>query len=341
MYGNKVSCSVKKLASGSIAPWFRHGSSCLMYHRIVDDHAYAEEFDPNRGLSVRRSEFEAQMRLIATRCEAVSLPDAVQRLQVGRLSSRMVTVTFDDGYEDNLSLALPILRRYGIPATIYVTTAGPDNQPFLWWYELKSLLGRLPAGSVEFDGTRMAWSSEEERQRCFLKLNAYMKTSRPEVQQTLLDQLTHQITSTPQEAAPRLLNWDQVRELDADPLITIGCHTTRHHPMTSLSAKELEHDLLESKQRLEQELQHSVAHFAYPYGQRVAASLREFTAVRAAGFVSAVTTRNGHWMRAHRNHLHALPRVAVTWFDTLAEFKLKLFGVRATLANRGWRLMTD
>lgn len=333
---------VKATASAPpLARIFAHGATCLMYHRVLEDHCFQEGFHPTRGLSVRQSDFEAQMRLVARCGEPLSLPEAVRRLQAGTLATNAVIVTFDDGYVDNLTLAAPILRRHGVPATIYVTTDGPDDQAFLWWYELERLLGMLPEGAVEFHSQRVEWCGDSQRHQAFGTLNELMKRSSPQDQQELLDAL-QSIAGSPASGLPRMmLTWEQIRELDADPLITIGCHTTHHHPMAQQSAEELAQDLVASRSSLETRLGHPVEHFAYPYGQRAEAAQREFTAVREAGFRSAVTTRSGHWMPAHRNHLFALPRTTITCHDTLADFKLKLFGVRTTLANRGWRVVTD
>ena len=317
------------------------GLTCLMYHRVVPDDAYGNGFHPCRGLSVRLSAFDEQMRMLARHYDCVSIGEALSRLRDGRVGPRMVAVTFDDGYVDNLELALPVLRQHGVPATIYVTTAGPSRQPFQWWFELESLMGGIPSGVIRASGRTFRWHDDHTRMQCYDELNGVMKTSSPAAQEDVLAQARVLAGTDAADPAQMLLTWDQVRELDADPLITIGNHTCHHYPMTQLSDAELHADLRCSKAQLKSELGHTVDHFAYPYGSRAEAAEREFQAVEAAGFKSAVTTRLGHWTRAHRDQRWALPRINVSYDDSMEEFRLKLAGVRSTVVNRGRRFVTN
>jgi peptidoglycan/xylan/chitin deacetylase (PgdA/CDA1 family) len=91
-----------------------------MYHRV----AQTQEFDQ---LIVTPRRFEVQMSNLAARHRVVSLGEGLQALRDGRLREPMVAVTFDDGYLDNLEVAAPILQRYSIPATVFVTTRFCDQ----------------------------------------------------------------------------------------------------------------------------------------------------------------------------------------------------------------------
>jgi peptidoglycan/xylan/chitin deacetylase (PgdA/CDA1 family) len=316
-------------------------STCLMYHRLVAARIDGE-FAPNSGLAVAVDEFEQQMRFLSENSDVISIPDAVERLTNGTFRRPAVTVTFDDGYEDNLTLALPILQKYRIPATIYITTAGPERRRYLWWFELESIMRRLPSGSLAIGGQEFRWHDARGKHRAFMELNEVMKRSTPAAQNALLEQARGWLREQDaEEPVPSMLSWDQIRTLDANPLITIGCHTSNHYSMTQLSAEDLALDLRASKAKLESELGHVVDHFAYPYGRRPEASLREFGAVREAGFLSAVTTRFAHWMPSHRDHVYELPRIAITHQDTLHTFRTKATGVRSLLMNRGWPVITD
>lgn len=320
---------------------FAHGATCLLYHRVVEDDAYDDEFSPTKGLSVKVSEFDRQMAYLAANHDCLSMAEAVERLESGSLGPRAVTVTFDDGYVDNLSLALPVLRRHGVPATIYVTTAGPQRERFLWWYELESLMAGLPSATLRVGGEQLAWTTLDGKVRCYERLNQILKASPPDRQREVLGQLEMLSSKPAPDFTGLMLTWDDLALLDAEPLITIGAHTCYHYPMTQLPQMQLGVDLEQSKRLLEARLGHEVAFFAYPYGSRAEASIREFEAARAAGFHCAVTTRTGHWMSEHKDHLFELPRINVTFADSIERFGLKVSGVYATRANRGWRTITD
>jgi peptidoglycan/xylan/chitin deacetylase (PgdA/CDA1 family) len=131
--------------------------------------------------------------------------------------------------------------------------------------------------------------------------------------------------------AKTMLTWDEVRALDREPLITIGAHTVDHFVMAQLRDAELHRQIHESRATLERHLGHPVTHFAYPFGREEHADTREFDAVRAAGYASAVTTRPGHWPAPSA---FALPRLAVDYSDTMDDFRWKLSGFAAALQRR-------
>lgn len=103
--------------------------SILMYHRVAE---VSHEL-PNSILGVAPEQFEAQMRHIASNCNPLSLRAAIDGLVNGCLPANAVAVTFDDGFKDNLTAALPILEKYKIPATIFISTKFIDGTLAPWW----------------------------------------------------------------------------------------------------------------------------------------------------------------------------------------------------------------
>lgn len=116
---------MRKLLAASLLPYaalrnaVRPGLRILMYHRVARLGAYDQ-------LTVTPERFAQQMEELA-RHDVVSLRDGLQALAAGSLRKPLFAVTFDDGYLDNLTEALPILQRWRIPATIFVTTQFCDQ----------------------------------------------------------------------------------------------------------------------------------------------------------------------------------------------------------------------
>ncbi len=105
-----------RLARPMTRAWTRQrpGIRVLMYHRVTRTRAYDQ-------LAVSPERFEEQMAYLAARCRLLTLAQAVRELKRESPIAAGVAVTFDDGYLDNLTEALPILQRYRIPATLFVT----------------------------------------------------------------------------------------------------------------------------------------------------------------------------------------------------------------------------
>ncbi len=317
---------------------------CLMYHRICPDESdYPEagvRFDPNRELRVDVSAFDAQMRFLSQHCNCLALPEAVELLRTGRLPSKSVVVTFDDGYLDNLTLALPILRTHQVPATVYVTTGIIENTASLWWAELEHLIANSQELRIR-QGHRVRHirlDNADARQRAFNELNRQLKTMQPAEQDEFMDMLRQQTASSPFNYAEQVLNRQQLLELASDPLITIGAHTHHHPVLGRLPDIRMRHEINRSRELLERWLSRPIEHLAYPFGGDQHAGEREFRVARELGFTSAVTTRTGHFHEFHRNYLCALPRIAIGMGDSMERFEWKLGGFHCLSRRPGSRI---
>jgi peptidoglycan/xylan/chitin deacetylase (PgdA/CDA1 family) len=307
-------------------------AACLMYHRICPDQAELDEiargFAPNRDLSVTLSAFDEQMAFVARHFNCLSLPEAVELLACGKLPGRSLIVTFDDGYLDNLTLALPILRRHAVPATVYIATGLIDRVSPPWWYELEQLIARVDALSIYWCKQRLQFSTigVAAKARTFEVLNGMLKRMEP-AEQTRFMTLLRQVTSKRLDQDQQFMSRCQLAELAADPLITIGAHTHHHLALSCLSPIRLRHEMVRSKALLEEWLKQPINHLAYPFGGQDQASTREFSAAEEVGFSSAVTTRLGHFHAFHKANLLALPRIGIGYLDCMARFEWKLSGL--------------
>ena len=130
------------------------------YHRVNDDH---DPFFPSMPIEI----FERQLRFVTQRYKVVSLTDLIAHLDSGSPET-VVAVTFDDGYQDNYRNAFPILQRYGVPATIFLTTGCIDSGEPLWFERLAEAVKTTAKEYVdlEIDLPRRFWMrTGEERLR--------------------------------------------------------------------------------------------------------------------------------------------------------------------------------
>ena len=108
-----------------------------------------------------------------------------------------------------------------------------------------------------------------------------------------------------------MMNWDEIRRLAADPLVTIGAHTRRHFALAKLTLAEARAEIEESVRRIEREIGKPCRHFSYPYGDEASAGQREFDLAKELGLKTGVTTRKGLIHPRHAGELTALPRVSL------------------------------
>ncbi len=296
-----------------IGRWAAKGRlSILIYHQVL------AAFDPMRPAEPVAERFNWQMALLARHFTPLSLTEALERLQAGRLPPNAVCVTFDDGYLNNLTVAQPILQQHGIPATVYVATAFSQGAN-MWNDRVLHLFAdgerthlRLGQEPVDLGD----WASRRQlAQRCLDELK-YL----PWQQRLARVDALYQMNDAA-EAPSLMMSPEQVRAL-ADSGVEIGAHTVHHPILKPLSAAEQREEICQSRAQLEAWTGRPVRHFAYPNG-RLDRDLDQQTQqqVREAGFDSAVITNPGVATAGTSPWL--LPRFT-PWDKTPARFQARL-----------------
>ncbi len=298
--------------------------NCLMYHRITDRPQASVIREPAFNLNVDLKSFNEQIKYLAKTHNCLSVTQVRDCLASGSFPRNAVHITFDDGYKDNLELALPVLERYQVPATIFVCSGLVDGQTRLWWHELEYLLSSRSVIEFKYNGQSFQLRTDSKKWlfESYDCLNQLFKSINPQEQALILEQL-YKPGETRYSYAEQMLSWDQVRSLANHPLITIGAHTSKHSVLSVLSDEDLRHEILDSKLRLEEELQQEVKFFSYPYGEPEHAFLREYELTRELGFSLAFTTCPGRVIPVMRAQTTALPRVSIVYSDNRSDFLWK------------------
>ena len=290
-------------------PFYSGMGHVLMFHRVgrSEDHVYTEDLHVSPGF------LEATLQYFISRdIDVVSLDDCHERLSSGRAVKRFVTFTFDDGYADNLTEALPVFEKYQAPFAVFLTTGFPDNQVVLWWYHLEKLV--MGSDQIEFrDGDQSYFyrtSTADEKNLAFRDIRRYIMQSK---EQELLHRLEN-IFHTDREGLLSLtremaLSWDQVRELSDHPLSTVGSHTMNHLALSELPEQKAIAEIREANRIIEEQTGRAVEHMAYPYGIASTVGPREFEIAGQSRVKSAFTTESSNILKRHRKNLFALPRI--------------------------------
>jgi peptidoglycan/xylan/chitin deacetylase (PgdA/CDA1 family) len=272
------------------------GAMILGYHSINDMAGGHEE------VFVGPRHFAEQMEIISRRARPLSLLNLMQHLKKGSLPDRSIVITFDDGYADNLSQAVPVLEKYDIPATVFVCS-GYLGQEF-WWDELERLvlcpdvdlssIGAL-LSTIEIDG-RQSYT----RARSKKNAQTFDRTAlHHALYQSLLwldpgdrEKVLGAIRQRPGDqstglAVRRALNQDELRQLAACRLIEIGAHTRNHPMLPCLPLQQQVDEIVSDKHELQLLLGTEILGFSYPNGQ---ATTQLKNIVREAGFSYACTS---------------------------------------------------
>jgi peptidoglycan/xylan/chitin deacetylase (PgdA/CDA1 family) len=254
----------------------------LMYHQISPS-----SYDPF-DLSVDPANFEEQMAILAANCTLVPI-DMIQQAVRARVPFP-VAISFDDGYENNFSLALPILEKYKIPATFFITTGHFAHGNLFWWDILEKcffdtdlpgnihLTDELVTLELDLVGEEVLtedlkschrhWKYQSpattKRSSSFLEVWNTLKNLPDHSRESLLQQLI--LTTGMSLPTSIRMTRDQIRQVADSDLFSIGGHSAYHNPLSQLSEHEQVNEISRSLIFLENICGRPLNSFAYPYG---------------------------------------------------------------------------
>jgi peptidoglycan/xylan/chitin deacetylase (PgdA/CDA1 family) len=277
-----------RLAASMFSPAGARGRlSVLIYHRVLarPDAMFPEQIDAAR--------FAEQMELLARRFNVLPLAEAVERLQSNSLNARSACITFDDGYADNYTIALPILRRHGLTATFFIA-AGFLDGGLMWNDKVIEALRNCTEPVLDLTemnlGVHPLATTALRRSGTDALLGA-LKYREPSARERAAIQIAR-IAHADLGASPMLAGW-QVRALH-EAGMEIGGHTVNHPILTRLTAQDAKREIVTGKALLESLIGARVSLFAYPNGKPGKDYGPEHVAmVRQAGFAAAVSTAWG------------------------------------------------
>lgn len=262
--------------------------SILIYHQVMP------EFDLARPSEPDAVQFEKQIALISKYFKPISLSNAVTLLKQGKLPPRSVCITFDDGYLNNLTVAQPILHKYGVPATVFIATDYSDGTN-MWNDRVIDLVFDQSLTTIRienFDIKNVNLDSIEKRRELVNTLIKELKYLHPDKRTSLIDRI-YQLNNL-SEYPSKMMSPDQIREL-AGKGIEIGAHTESHPILATLPVDQQRSEVLNSKETLENWLGFPVNGFAYPNGKfQTDWDNQSLALVQDSGFEYAVATDWGY-----------------------------------------------
>ena len=270
----------------------------LLYHRIAE-----LKQDP-WGLAVQPKNFGEQLQVIR-KAGATRLSDAKPSALRPLAPEPSVAVTFDDGYSDNFHYALPLLEKFEVPATFFITTSYIGKHVPFWWDELQSVILGANLNErvcVQLGGQpiTLAPASEERPvealQRVHLVVQQLDAMERREAIDTLRRSVRFHEAADPSDFA---MTEEELQKMAANPIAEIGAHTLTHPKLSALPPERQFEEIEGSKKYLESLLGTKVTSFSYPFGAAEHFTQATERLVVALGFQRACTTETVAFRQRH------------------------------------------
>lgn len=275
----------------------------LMYHRVLDASERERSFSSD-GIQVSPQTFDRHLRFLRRHFTVVTPDEFVQRLNSGQpFDDGTCLITFDDGWRDNLTNALPLLRKHALQAVIFLPTGFIGSDRCFWQETLARLLHRLhglyrtrPSEDlrqvIEACGLKDLFRSQgaELKHRIHDFVRGLKRVPEDEVNRIVQTIRAVAGDDDKTERHPdRFVSWEEARTMAATG-VSFGSHAVSHRILTRLDARTLAHELSASKAEISRQIGTPVPLLAYPNGD----SNRDIAqAARSAGYAAAFTTQPG------------------------------------------------
>jgi len=274
------------------------------------------EFQPNRHLEVAPEFLRAMLAHLRSRgIDIITIDEVHQRLIERNFSRRFACFTLDDGYRDNRDFALPLMREFEAPFTVFVASDFAQGTGRLWWIALEMVIAKSSSIELAIGGTmtRLDTSTPALKQAAFDRLHDHLRSlpGEGDIHREIGALCARHGIDEAAVCRELCMSFDELKPFAQDKLITIGAHSITHCNLARQPKEIASSEMVTSRARIEDALQRPVVHLAYPYGDKIAAGAREFALAQAAGFKTAVTTRPGMIFPESASHLTALPRVSL------------------------------
>ena len=222
------------------------GIKILTYHGVCPNDLFTEKWIPS--YFVKLSEFKKQIEYVAKYLKPINLKEAIRALKSRRFSSKMVVITFDDGYANNFYLAFPVLKKYSIPATIFLASKYIEKQCLF-----------------PFDKIRLlnCWGLRN------IAMIDYLNNPISQLNYQL-SQIWHKhkhLLTEKQWEILRPLTIEEIRKMKLTGLIDFGAHTHSHCILKNESRDTRKKEIAISVKRVKEITGQYEIPFSYPNGQ--------------------------------------------------------------------------
>lgn len=281
-------------------------AAIIMYHRIDEPNNYPWSLSPTRI-----KDFEDEIKYLTQKYNVISLDKLIQYIHEKKLPLKTAVITLDDGYKDHYLNAYPLLKKYNVPATIFLTTGRIYSGDLFWSDKVAYGIWKSPYETFKLEELGMySLHTTLQRKNTISIIKEKIRLMPNDKKKLMIEKLMRLLgVDIPLELSEKFsLTWDEAREMSRNR-ITFGAHTVTHPKLSALTLEDAKKEIVESKKKIEEELNVAVTAFAYPLGRPNDFNYDIMKIVKNSGFTCAVTSSPTNMVEIGMN-IYKLPRIS-------------------------------
>jgi peptidoglycan/xylan/chitin deacetylase (PgdA/CDA1 family) len=281
--------AVPRLLQQAFAP---EAAAILMYHAVIRTPLAVEDW-----CFVGERQFREQMQYLKRTCQVIPLRELPRAIK-SQVRRPLVALTFDDGFQNNYGVALPILQQLGLPATVFLATDFIGSEDTPWFCRINEALSLTSLARLDWEGETYDLSNGPRRAEAHARFQVRLKNfPHPELLQKSAQLITalgdHPGKPIPPDSPYRMLAAGEVREMAGSGIIEFGAHTCSHAILSRLSPAERSREITASLAAVERLTGAPCTLFAYPNGRVTDYGPCDVAMLRDSQTNVAVTTVTG------------------------------------------------
>ena len=289
----------------------------IAYHRILPKEKL-KDMIIQPGMYVEKETFKKHIQFLKKNYRILSFPEYLQstKNRLLRSDERYCIITFDDGWRDNHKYAFPILKKYSVPAMIFLPVSFIGTNKWFLEDRIAYILGKCKDQKKVFNASlskefrflvKKFFDSSfiEKKREVFDKIIKYIKRLRQKDRLLIVDKM-QELCDVILPEKQLFLSWDEVKEMSENGII-FGSHGMNHKILTEIPSDEIEHEVKESHLALLNKNINYFPIFCYPGGYYNKEIIK---IVSKSGYKMAVTTRFGY-SKIYKETYFKMPRILV------------------------------
>lgn len=276
---------------------FKNQTRVLYIHRVLDKSVPYYDFLRILG-HINIQEFEKRIKYLSRFYNIISLNDYFNSLENEKQIERGLVLTFDDGYRCFYNNVFPILKKYNIPATVFITTGFIENNEDIFWHDkliyLIASTKEREFSCKEISIKRYKLRNSKDKNKFYNNMSRILKEFNINERNEIINKLFLALNGNENELkkTDQMLTWTQIREMHASGLVSFGAHTVSHPILTRVSLETAENEIKNSKEHIEKILNCYIKFFAYPNGSHDDFNTEIIDLIKKSGYSLSFTTIN-------------------------------------------------
>ncbi len=240
-------------------------SHILLYHGVTSSKSFGIENYSKKHINIKL--FEKQMKFLKKNRTVVPLRKI-------RQIKNSVAITFDDTFKNVYTNALPILKKYSLPATFFITTGFVGSSKNFWVDKLEMYVNFCTKKELNYNfyliKKKLNLKNKKNKIKSVNFIKSHLKTLDPKRRNYILSQIKIKLSPKILKKAENYknLNWSEIKKLHCPPNYEVGGHTVNHEILSYLDKKNMEYEIFESLKQLRKNIKKKIDLFSYPEGQK-------------------------------------------------------------------------